>query len=56
MLEGLFSVYTEIVLKLLFLKAGHRWGKHDREGIGFLPSTLSEYENPIFGVYFIKVI
>lgn len=34
-------MYTEIVLKLLFLKAGHRWGKYDGEGIGFLPRSLN---------------
>jgi len=32
MLEGLFYVYTEIVLKLLFLKSGYRWGKYGRKG------------------------
>lgn len=46
----------KIVLKLLFLKAGHRWGKVGREGIGFLPSTLPEHENPLFDVCFVKVI
>lgn len=56
MLEGLFSVYTETVLKFLVLKAGHRWGKYDSKGIFFLPSTLSKHENPIFDDYLIKIV
>lgn len=56
MLGGLFSEYTEIVLKFLLLKAGHRWGKYDSEGIVFLPGTLSDHENPVFNVHLIKLI
>lgn len=53
--DSMHCVY-KIVLKLLFLKAGHRWGKVGREGIGFLPSTLPEHENPLFDICFVKVI